>query len=73
MPIIFIGSNVVLPFAINMVSSYIFEKMKGREEENAKVNVTFIVRRENEEKELHYNGDAKAFREAFEKVDLNNM
>lgn len=44
MPIIFIAQSVLLPFAINMVSNYIWEKMKGRETENAEVDMTFIVK-----------------------------
>lgn len=73
MPVIFIASDIMLPFAINMVSNYIWYKMKGREKEDAKVDVTFIVKREKEEKKLHYCGDAKAFKETFEKIDLNKM
>lgn len=73
LPAIFIASNVLLPIAVNLVSDYIWEKMKGREKEDVKVDVTFIVKRENEEKSLHFCGDAKAFKETFEKIDLNNM
>lgn len=73
MPIIWVAGNVLLPIAINLVSDYIKDKLKGREKEESKVDVTFIVKRENEEKTLHYSGDAKAFKESFEKIDLNKM
>ncbi|MBT9939662.1 hypothetical protein [Anaerostipes hadrus] len=73
MPIIFIGQNVLLPFAINMVSNYIVEKMKGRETEEAEVDMTFIVKNGKKEKSIHYKGDAKTFKESFEKIDLNKM
>ena len=73
MPIIFIAQSVLLPFAINMVSNYIWEKMKGRETENAEVDMTFIVKNGKKEKSIHYNGDAKTFKESFEKIDLNKM
>ena len=73
MPIIFVASNVLLPIAINIVSSYIYEKMKGREKEDANVDVTFYVKKEGEEKYIHYSGDAKTFRDNFEKIDLNKM
>lgn len=73
MPVIWIASEILLPFVVNMVSSYIYDKLKGREKEEAKVDVTFIVKRENEEKTIHYSGDAKTFKESFEKIDLNNM
>ena len=73
MPIIFIAQSVLLPFAINMVSNYIWEKMKGRETENAEVDMTFIVKNGKKEKSIHYKGDAKTFKESFEKIDLNKM
>lgn len=73
MPIIWVSGNILLPIAINLVSEYIKDKLKGREKEEAKVNVTFIVKREDEEKTLHYSGDAKTFEESFKKIDLNKM
>lgn len=73
MPIIWVAGNILLPIAINLVSDYIKEKLKGREKEDAKVDVTFIVKRDGEEKSLHYSGDAKTFKDAFEKIDLNKM
>lgn len=73
MPIIWIAEFVLLPIAINLVSDYIKDKIKGREKEEAKVDVTFIVKRKNEEKTIHYSGDAKTFKESFEKIDLNKM
>ena len=44
------------------------------------VNLDFIVRireyprnKKGKEKSLHYKGDAVAFKESFEKIDLNDM
>lgn len=73
MPVIWVASSVLLPFAINMVSNYIWEKMKGREKEPANVDVTFLTIKGDEEKYIHYSGDAKTFKESFEKIDLNKM
>lgn len=73
MPIIYVASSVLLPFAINMVSSYIYDKMKGREKEDANVDVSFLVKKGDIEKYIHYSGDAKTFKENFEKIDLNKM
>lgn len=73
MPVIWVASSVLLPFAINMVSNYIWEKLKGRENEPAKVDVTFLTRNGDEEKYIHYSGDARTFKESFEKIDLNKM
>ena len=73
MPVIWVASSILLPFAINMVSSYIWEKLKGRENEPSKVDVMFILKSGDTEKSIHYSGDAKTFKETFEKIDLNNM
>lgn len=73
MPIILITKKALFSFAIDMVSNYIWEKMKGRETEDAEVDMTFIVKNGEKEKSIHYNGDAKTFKESFEKIDLNKM
>lgn len=73
MPVIWVAKNILLPIAVNLVYDYIKDKLKGREKEEANVDVTFIVKRENEEKTIHYSGNAKTFKESFEKIDLNKM
>jgi hypothetical protein len=73
LPIIFIASNVFIPLIVNLISSYLWERMKGREHEEAKVNVTIIVKHGDEQKELHYDGDVKIFKETFKKIDINKM
>lgn len=35
--------------------------------------MTFIVKNGKKEKSIHYKGDAKTFKESFEKIDLNKM
>ena len=73
MPIIWVASVFVLPIALGLVSNYIYERMKGREKEDCTVKVTFIVRDDMKTKELHYDGDAKAFKDAFEKIDIHKL
>lgn len=73
MPVIWVASSVLLPFAINMVSNYIWEKLKGRENEPAQVDVTFLSKHGDKEKYIHYSGDARTFKENFDKIDLNKM
>ena len=73
LPVIWVAKNVLLPFVISLVSNYIYDKLKGREEEEAQVEVTFIVKGKNNEKSLHYKGDAKTFKETFNKIDINNL
>lgn len=73
MPIIWVGSEVLLPLIVNMAANYIYDKMKGREKEDTQVDMTFIVKTKGKNKSLHYKGDAKAFKKTFDKIDLNKM
>lgn len=71
LPVIFIASNVLLPFVVNLVSNFIYDKMKGREHEDANVNVDIIIKNGKKEKRIHFDGDAKSFRDLMEKIDLD--
>jgi hypothetical protein len=73
MPIIWIASNVILPIVTGLVANYISERMKGRENEDCTVKVIYIVKDGEKTKELHYDGDAKAFKETFEKIDIHKL
>ena len=73
MPIIWVGKIILLPFIINMVSNYIWERIKGREKEDVQINISFLVKNEEVEKSITYKGDAKTFKETFEKIDLNEI
>lgn len=73
MPVIWIAVNALLPIVINVVSNYITDKMRGRESEEATVDVTFIVNRNDENKALAYHGPAREFRDTFKNIDLNEM
>lgn len=73
MPVIWIGSSIALPLVVNLVSNYIWEKMRGREQEDVKVDITIMVKQGKKIKELHYNGDAKAFKETFDKIDIMKL
>lgn len=73
MPIIWIAENTLLPIIVGIVSAYIFDKMKGRESEEANVDLSFVVERDNETKIIHYKGPAREFEEKFSQIDLNEM
>ncbi|WP_419041768.1 hypothetical protein [Holdemanella porci] len=73
MPLIFIATDILLPIAINVVSDYINQKRKGREEEPCDVDITFKIKTGDDFKELHYRGSAEAFKENFEKIDINKL
>ncbi len=72
-PVIWIAKNVVLPFVISLVANYIFDRMKGRENDQAQVDFTAIVGNGKKKKEIHYKGPAKEFKETFEKMDISKL
>jgi len=73
MPILWVTAEVLLPIAINLVSNFIYDKMKGREHEEANVELSFIVERNNEKKMLHYKGPASEFEKEFKAIDLSEL
>ena len=73
MPILWIATEVLLPIAIGIVSNYIYDKMKGREHEEANVELSFIVERNGEKKMLHYKGPASEFEKEFKAINLNDL
>lgn len=73
LPVIKVASNILFTIAINMVSNYIWEKIKGREKEETQVEVTFVVKNKKKEKMIHYKGNADKFKETFERIDINKM
>lgn len=65
LPILFIAQNIILPATINLICNYIWEKRRGREYEDANVDVTLIVEKDGTKKSVHYHGDAARFSETF--------
>lgn len=73
MPIIFVATNILLPFVVGLVTNYVYDKMKGREHEECTVKVKFIVQKGKTKKELTYDGPAKEFEKAFKKIDISKL
>lgn len=73
LPIVQVVNPVMLPVLLNMVSNYIWEQLKGREHEEVKVGFKVILKNGDKIKEIHYNGDAKTFKETFDKIDVNKI
>lgn len=73
MPIIWICKNFFLPLTIELVANYIYDKIKGREHENVNLKASFIVKNGKKSIELHYDGDAKTFKDTFKKIDINQL
>jgi hypothetical protein len=75
LPTIFIASSVVLPFIINLTSAYVYDRLKGRESDEATVHFQLIIEDKNKKKSksLYYKGPHSGFKESFEKIDINRL
>ncbi|NFI05219.1 hypothetical protein FC959_12550 [Clostridium botulinum] len=74
-PTIFIASSILLPFVINLTSSYVYDKLKGRESDEATVHFHLIVEDKDKKKtkSLYYKGPHSAFKDKFDKIDINRL
>ncbi|MCM3743880.1 hypothetical protein M3193_06965 [Sporosarcina luteola] len=74
-PFIYIGSTVLLPLTINLVSSFVYDKMKGRPNDEPTVHFDLLVedKEKGKSKHLSYKGSAKDFKKSFEKIDVNKL
>lgn len=75
LPTIYIVSNILLPFIINISSTYVSDMMKGRESDEATVHFHLIIedKNKNKSKSLFYKGPHSSFKENFEKIDINSL
>jgi hypothetical protein len=74
-PTILIVSEVLYPIAINLVSSFVYERMKGRPNDEPTVHFNLIIENKDKgtSKNLSYKGSIEGFKESFEKVDINKL
>lgn len=74
-PTVAILNVILLPIVLNLVSSYVYDRMKGRPKDEPTVHFRLIV--ENQEtgksKQLFYKGPMEGFKEGFEKIDVNKI
>jgi hypothetical protein len=74
-PTVYIGSQILLPIVVNLVSTYVYDRMKGRPNDEPTVHFNLLV--ENKEKgiskHLFYKGSIDGFKETFEKINVNKL
>ncbi len=75
LPTIWIASAILLPFVINLVSSYVYDKLNGREKEEVTVQLRVVIENQNKGKSasIFYKGPGKELKETFEKIDVNKF
>ena len=75
LPVIWISESILLPLVIGLITSYIYDKIKGRGKEPTTVDVTIQIndKKKGINKSIHYNGDATTFKDTFDKIDINKL
>lgn len=74
-PTVFIASSILLPLFINLISSYVYDKLKGRESDEATVHFKLIVEDKDKKKSktIYYKGPHSTFKDKFDKIDINRL
>lgn len=75
LPVIWISESILLPLVIGLITSYIYDKIKGKGKEPTTVDVTIQIndKKKGINKSIHYNGDATTFKDTFDKIDINKL
>lgn len=75
-PLVFLASNVGLPLYVNLVSNYLYDKLKGALR-NDKPRIHLSAEYEEPEsglvKRFNFEGDIDSFRKIVQKIDLNQF
>jgi len=76
MPLVFLASDISLPIYLNLVSSYVYEKMKGslpHEKARVHVEVVFQDKKNGVLKSFKYEGDINGLEKSVGKFDINKF
>lgn len=76
LPLVFLASDIALPVYLNLVSSFIWDKMKGAlKGETVRVHLSaeFDDRTSGTVKRFNFEGDADALQKAIKRFDLNRF
>jgi hypothetical protein len=74
MPLVFLASDIALPIYLNLVSNYIYDRMKGAlRNEKARVHLEAVFHDDKEgvSKKFRYEGDVESLQKIIKKFDLN--
>ncbi len=76
LPLVFLASDVALPIYLNLVSNYLYDRMKGalrNEKPRVHLEAVFHDEKEGISKKFSYEGDADGLQKAIKKFDLNRF
>lgn len=76
LPLVFLANDISLPIYLNLVSSYIYEKMKGAlkgEKSRVHLSVEYQDQQNGIIKRFNYEGDVDTLQKTIKKIDLNKF
>lgn len=76
LPLVFLASDVALPIYLNLVSNYLYDRMKGalrNEKPRVHLVAVFHDKQEGISKKFSYEGDAEGLQKAIKRFDLNRF
>lgn len=76
LPLAFLASDIALPIYLNLVASYLYERMKGAlKGETARVHLCaeFEDKANGKTKRFSFDGDVEALQKAIKRFDLNEF
>lgn len=76
LPLVFLASDIALPVYLNIVASYLYEKMKGAlkgDSTRVHLSVVYEDKESGKVKRFNFEGDTEALQKAVKKLDLNKF
>lgn len=76
LPLVFLASDVTLPVYLNIVSNYLYEKMRGAlKGDKVRVHLSAIYedKKKGKFKRFDFEGDAESLKSAIKRFDLNDF
>ena len=70
-PLILLTSTA-LPIVVNLISSFLYDKLKNRNKSDADANIELIVEKKGKSKTIHYKGSISGFERAMKSIE-NSM
>ena len=76
LPLAFLGTNITLPVYLNIVASYLYDRMKGSllgEKKRVHMEAIYEDEKDGVVKKFSFEGDAETLKDTIKKLDLNKF
>lgn len=73
MPVLYIAEMFLLPVAINLISSFIYDKIGKKDKTKQDIKLKIKVKNKGKIKELNYDGSVDGLEKTFKDIDVNKF